>query len=96
MPLTFSEGKYQHPEFLDSSIILDPLLNHYVLNYDSEVGILETISLVFYWAHQKDLLHDDYVSADILKLLLICFFCTLSIGITNIVFNFAEDPSKKE
>ena len=47
--------------------------------------------LLLYWAYQKGILDEEYLSEDAIKLMAICFFIGLGIGITNVISTFQKE-----
>ena len=81
---------YDYKYCFDHSLVLNQLFEYYVKNYDKITKISETTGLLLYWAYQKGILDENYLSEDAIKLMTICFFIGLGIGITNVISTFQK------
>lgn len=83
---------HRDPRMLDSKFLVDKLYEYYEHFYQ-KLYFRETMILVLFWAHQRDLL-DHIISEEALKLLVICIFVNYGYGVNNIVHVESENKEK--
>ena len=74
---------HRNPGMLDSKYLVNKLYEYYDHFYH-QLYFRETMTLILYWAYQKDLL-DHVISEEALKLIVICIFINFGYGVNNIV-----------
>jgi hypothetical protein len=83
---------HRDPCMLDAKLLADRLV-HFYEHFYHKLYFRETVSLVLYWAYQKDLL-EVVISAEALKLVVICIFVNFGYGVKNILDSEADRPER--
>lgn len=83
---------HRDPRMLDSKYLIDQLYKYYEHFY-SKIFFKETMILVIFWAHQKNMLN-HVISEEALKLLVICIFINFGYGVRNVIREEADNPQK--
>jgi len=86
---------HKHIDMLDPKCLITRLYDYYE-RYYKKLYFRETTGFILYWAYQKGLLYENYLSEEIIKMITICNFINFGYGVKNIVLSYSKDEMFKK